>query len=102
MLEHMSARSRWRDNLSACPFKYSNGMFRDRAGFHSQSRVEVGLSAAGLIGSEINVYTQAAENIHDSLTRLWVERIDKTGDEELDRDHKSIVIRIIYLLLSSK
>ena len=37
---------------------------------------------------------EAAENIHDCLAGLRVERIDETGNEELDGCHKSILIHL--------
>jgi len=69
-------------------------MFRDRACFDPQARIEWRLSTTGLITSEVHVNAEAVENIHDGLTRFRVERIDKASDEELDTSHESIVILI--------
>jgi hypothetical protein len=66
-------------------------MLRNRSGVFSQARVEGRLSAAGLLAGEIHTDAEAAENVHDGLTSLREERIDKAGDEELDCGHKSIL-----------
>jgi hypothetical protein len=66
-------------------------MFSDRACFDPQTCVEVGLPAAGLVGREFHAHAKAAQNVHDRLTRLRVERIDQAGDEQLDCGHISIV-----------
>ena len=91
MPEHMGTRTGWRDNIFPGTFKYADRVLRDRACLHAQARVEVGLSAARLIGGEVHVHTQAAENIHNCLTCLRVERIDQAGDEELDGGHGLIL-----------
>jgi hypothetical protein len=49
------------------------------------------LSTAGLIDRKIHVHAETVENIYNSLARLRVERIDKTGDEKLNRGHLLIV-----------
>jgi len=87
----VGARTRWRDNLSARPFKYSNGVFCNRACLRAQPCIEVGLSAAGLVRSELDAHTQLLKNVDNSLTRLRVERIDEAGDEKLDSCHPSIL-----------
>ena len=68
----------------------------------AQTCVEVWLSATGLVGREVHVDAEAAENVHDGLTSLRVERIDETGDEELDSCHESILIRIDFRLRKSQ
>ncbi len=69
-------------------------MFSKRARFGAQARVEVWLSAAGLVTGKVHVNAEAAENVHDCLTRLRVEGIDETGHEELHGCHESILIQI--------
>ena len=58
-----------------------------------QTCVEGRLSAAGLAFWELHGNAEALENIHDGLTRLGVEGIDETGDEELDAGHALILIQ---------
>jgi hypothetical protein len=53
------------------------------------------LSATGLVGRELHVNAEVVENVHDRLASFRVERIDETGDEELDCCHAFIVIRYI-------
>ena len=97
MFEHVGARTRWCDNISACFFEYPDRMFRNRAGFGTQARVEIWLSAAGLVDRKVHAHAKAAENVHNRLTSLWVERIDQAGDEELNGSHEAILTRIYFL-----
>ena len=92
VLDHVRARTGGHHNIPGRIFKDVDGMFGNGACFGTQPGVEVRLSAAGLIGSEFHGHAEAGENIHNGLTRLRVERIDETGDEELYVSHKPIVI----------
>lgn len=67
-------------------------MLRHRTRFTAQSGVERRLSAASLFVGKIHIKVEAVENVHDGFTRLRVERIDETGDEQLNVSHESIVI----------
>ena len=68
-------------------------MFCERARFIAQACVEGRLSATGLVLGEVHGNAEAVENVHDGLTSLRVERIDETGNEELDVGHASILIQ---------
>jgi len=68
-------------------------MFRKRTRFAAQACVKSRLSAAGLVLREFHGNAEAVENIHDGLTSLRVERIDETGNEELDVGHAPILIQ---------
>ena len=92
MFKHMRARSGWHDNIASRLFKHANGMFRDGTCLRAQACIETRLSATGLVGREVHVNAEAAENVHDGFTSLRVERIDETGDEKLNMRHESIVI----------
>jgi hypothetical protein len=67
-------------------------MFRERTRFVAQACVKGRLSAAGLVVREFHGNAETVENVHDGLTSLRVERIDETGNEELDVGHASILI----------
>jgi hypothetical protein len=67
-------------------------VFHNRTGFRAQTRIERRLSATGLIARKLYTQAEAAKDTDDRFAGLWVERIDKTGDEELNGRHKSIVI----------
>jgi hypothetical protein len=66
-------------------------MLSNGAGILSQACVEGRLSATGLFAGELHTDAETMENVHDCFTRLREERIDKTGNEELDCGHKTIV-----------
>ena len=93
MSELMGARTGGGDDIACCIFKHANGVLGDSACIPAQAGVELRLSAAGLVAGEVHVNAEAVENIHDGLTSLRVERIDKTGNEKLDVGHVSILIQ---------
>jgi hypothetical protein len=66
-------------------------VFGDGARILAKTCVEGRLSAAGLFAGEFHVDAKAVENINDRLPRLREEGINKTGDEELDCGHESIL-----------
>jgi hypothetical protein len=45
-------------------------VFGDGARVFSQTSIEGGLSAAGLLAGEVHVNAEALENVHDGLTSL--------------------------------
>jgi hypothetical protein len=91
MPEHMRARTGWRDDIPACFFKDADRMLGNRTRFGAQTRVEVRLSAAGLVGREVHVNAEAVQNVHDRLARLRVEGIDQARDKKLDGGHEFIL-----------
>ena len=93
VLDHMRTRTGGHHDVAGRAFEDADGVRRDLARFLAQACVEVGLSAAGLVGGEVHIHAEAAENIHDRLACLRVERIDEAGDEKLDAGHETIVIR---------
>jgi hypothetical protein len=44
-----------------------------------------------LLAGEVHADAKAVENVHNRLTSFREERIDKTGNEELDCGHVSIL-----------
>ena len=93
------------DGMTISPVVFSNTlnrMFRNRARLCTQACVEGWLSATGLVAGEVHVNAEAVENVHDGLTSLRVERIDETGDEELNVSHVSIVIRLKSRISNSR
>ena len=71
-------------------------MFNDWTCLIAQARVEVRLSATGLIAGEFHVNAEAVENVHDRLTSLRVERIDETCHKELHSCHRIQFYRLSY------
>jgi hypothetical protein len=67
-------------------------MLRDGARVFAETSIESGLSTAGLLAGEVHADAKAVENVHDSFTSFREKGIDKTGNEELDYSHKSILI----------
>jgi len=88
----VSAGARRRDNIPRGLFEYFDRVFRDGARIFAEPCVEGRLSAAGLLAGEVHTNAEAVENVHDRLTRLREERINETGDEELDCNHDFILI----------
>ena len=95
MPEHMRARAGRRDNIPRCILKNFDRVFGNGARIFAQPSVEGGLPAAGLLAGEVHINAEAVENIHDGLTSLREERVDETGDEELDLSHVSILPLVI-------
>ena len=92
VLYHVRAGTGRHHDVAGCFFEHADGMFSDGTGFGAQACVEGWLSATGLVGREVHVNAESAENVHDRLTSLRVERIDETGHKELNMSHESIVI----------
>ena len=79
MLNHVRAGAGGYHNLAGRFFEYADHVFGNGSGLRSQARVEVRLSAAGLVRREFHVYAKVAEKVYDGLPRLRVERIDEAG-----------------------
>ncbi len=79
MLEHVRARAGWYHNISGRFFEHANHVFGNGSRLRAQARVEVWLSAAGLIWREFHIDAQVAEKVYDGLARLRVERINEAG-----------------------
>src|SRR5512138_2822741 len=93
MFEHVRARTGGNDDIPLRCFEYADRMLHNRTCFEAQAGVEGRLSATGLVAGKFHGQAEAAENADDGLSRLRVERIDKTGDEKLHDRHASILTR---------
>jgi hypothetical protein len=91
MPEHVGARTRWRDNIPRRFLENFDRMLGNRARVSAQAGIERGLSATGLLTRKFHTNAEALENVHYGFTRLREDGIDKTGDEELNGGHESIL-----------
>lgn len=94
MAEHVSAGAGGDDDIALGLLEKADGVLGDGPGLIAQAGVEVWLAATGLIVRELDAEAEAAENLDDGLTRLRVEGVNEASDEELDRDHFRIVLRM--------
>ena len=79
VLKHVGAGTGGYHNITGRFFEHANRVFRNGTRLCAQTRVEVRLSAAGLVRRELHVHAQAVENVYDGLSRLRVEGIDEAG-----------------------
>ncbi len=92
----MGARAGRRDDVSAGSFEDLNCVFRYLLRIASQTGVELGLSAAGLVAREFHIKAEAVEYIHHRLADLREEGVSQTGDEELNGGHGWTIRRAAF------
>ncbi len=97
MFHHMRARTRGHHDVARRFLEHFDCVLCDRACLCVKTRTEERLAATSLVAGEVHAQAEAAENAHDRLASLRVERIDKACYKKLDAIHAVIVMQTARL-----